>query len=56
VHHEGKYVPRSKVMFLRTAEKEMRELAKAPEMARELGTIADQFRAEADDLVRHIAE
>jgi hypothetical protein len=39
------------VMFLRMAEKEMGELAETtPEIARELGTIADQFHAEADDL------
>jgi hypothetical protein len=45
------------VMFLRAAEKEMRELAETtPEIARELGTIADQFHAEADDLARPIAE
>ena len=45
------------VTFLRMAEKEMRELAETtPEIARELGTMADQFHAEADDLARHIAE
>jgi len=45
------------VMFLRMAEKEMGELAETtPEIARELGTIADQFHAEANDLARHIVE
>jgi hypothetical protein len=45
------------VVFLRMAEKEMRELAEnTPEITRELGTIADQFHAEADDLARHLAE
>ena len=45
------------VMFLRMAEKEMRELAETtPEIARELGTIAEQFHAEANDLAHHIAE
>jgi hypothetical protein len=45
------------VTFHRMAEKEMRELAEnTPEIARELGTMADQFHAEADDLARHIAE
>ena len=45
------------VMFLRMAETQMREFAETtPEIARELGTMADQFHAEADDLARHIAE
>jgi hypothetical protein len=70
VCHEGKYLPEKgkpvpdlrqrvayAVTFIRMAEKEMRELAETtPEIARELGTIADQFHAEADDLARHIAE
>jgi hypothetical protein len=43
------------ITFLRMAATEMRELAGGtPEVARELGQIADQLHAEADSLARHI--
>jgi hypothetical protein len=43
------------ITFLRMAATQMRELAQGtPEVARELGQIADQLHAEADSLARHI--
>ena len=45
------------VMFLRMAAGEMLKLADDnPEIAHELGQIADQVQAEAVDLAGHIAE
>ena len=45
------------VMFLRMTATEMRKLAEnTPEIARELGHIADQVQGEAESLVGHIAE
>jgi methyl-accepting chemotaxis protein len=45
------------VMFLRMTAPEMRKLAEnTPEIARELGHIADQVQGEAESLVGHIAE
>jgi hypothetical protein len=45
------------VMFLRMAAKEIHRLAEdTPEVARELGHIAEQVRGEADSLAGHIAE
>jgi hypothetical protein len=44
------------VMFLRMTATEMLELAEhTPEIARELGHIAEQVQAEADALARHLA-
>jgi hypothetical protein len=43
------------ITFLRMAVTQMRELAEGtPEVARELGQIADQLHAEADSLARQI--
>ena len=43
------------ITFLRMAVTQVRELAQGtPEVARELGQIADQLHAEADSLARHI--
>jgi hypothetical protein len=45
------------VMFLRMTATEMLELAEhTPDIARELGHIAEQVQAEADALARHIAQ
>ena len=45
------------VMFLRMAEKEMRELAaRNPEVGRELQHIADALNGEANDLTKHVSE
>jgi len=45
------------ITFLRMAATQMRELAQGtPEVARELGQIADQLHAEAASLSRHIAQ
>ena len=45
------------VMFLRMAEKEMRELAEnTPEVGRELQNIADALNGEANDLTKHVGE
>ena len=45
------------ITFLRMGATQMRELAQdTPEVARELGHIADQLHAEADSLARHIGE
>ena len=45
------------ITFLRMAMTQMRELAQdTPEVARELGHIADQLHVEADSLSRHIAQ
>ena len=45
------------VMFLRMTEKEIRELAEhTPEIARELGQIAEQLQVEADSLTGHVSE
>ena len=45
------------VMFLQMTVREMHELAEAtPEIARELGHIAEQVQVEADSLAEHISE
>ena len=45
------------ITFLRMAATQMRALAGGtPEVARELGQIADELHAEADGLARHIAQ
>jgi hypothetical protein len=45
------------VMFLRMAEKEMRELAEhTPEVGRELRHIADALNGEANDLATLVSE
>ena len=45
------------VMFLRMTVREMRKLAEnTPEIARELGQIAEQVHVEADSLAGHISE
>jgi len=45
------------ITFLRMAVTQMHELAEGtPEVARELGQIADELHAEADSLARHVGE
>ena len=45
------------VMFLRMTATEMRKLAEnTPEIARELGQIAEQVQVEADSLAGHMVE
>jgi hypothetical protein len=45
------------VTFLHMTVGEIRKLAEVtPEIARELGQMADQFQTEADDLAAHISE
>ena len=45
------------ITFLRMAVTQMHELAEGtPEVARELGQIADQLHVEADSLAGHIAQ
>ena len=47
----------STVMFLRMTEKEIRKLAEqTPDIARELGQIAEQLQVEADSLTGHVSE
>ena len=53
LHHRVGYT----VMFLRMAEREMRELAEhTPEVGRELRHIADALNGEANDLAKLVSE